>query len=324
MKRTLVHLTLFLATFVSMTLAFYLMPYRFDRSVDALLLLARGGADRYAVQDSLLFAGSALLILLSHEMGHYLMARQYGVESSLPYFIPVPFGFGTMGAVIRLKGTIPSRNALFDIGAGGPLAGLAVALPLLVVGVMVSTPVPCPSIEFPGSLSLWSFAAEAGKAIRHWLDGTTGAPLTGVPVELFGDNLLTLGVSRLVWGKLPPGVDLNGHPVFIAAWFGLLVTMFNLLPAGQLDGGHVVRAVFGPRAEHLGPHVASLLLVLALLCSVTWLIWFAMLVRVIGFGHPPPVDDDTPLSRGRVVASVVVWVLTVLCFMPVPIDVATM
>jgi membrane-associated protease RseP (regulator of RpoE activity) len=309
MQRTLAHLTLLLATFASMTLVFY------D---------SQGRGDVYAMQDAVLFAGSALLILFSHEMGHYLMARHYGVESSLPYFIPVPFGFGTMGAVIQLKGTIPSRNALFDIGAGGPLAGLAIALPLLVVGVMVSTPMPCPSVEFPGSYSLISFASEAGKAIRHWLDGTSAAPVTGVQVELFGDNLLTLAVSRAVWGKLPPGVDLNGHPVFIAAWFGLLVTMFNLLPAGQLDGGHVVRAVFGPKAERLGPHIASLLLVLALLCSVSWLIWFAMLVRVVGFGHPPPVDDQTPLSRGRLAASVLVWVLTVLCFMPIPVEVAAM
>ncbi len=310
MRRALGHVSLFLATFVSMTAVFY-------RSQNP------NGGDVYALQDAALFAGSALLILLSHEMGHYLMARQWGVESSLPYFIPVPFGFGTMGAVIRLKGAIPSRNALFDIGAGGPLAGLAIALPLLVVGVMASPPGPCPAANFPGSASLVGLAAEAGQAARHWVDGTTSPETISRQAELFGDNLLTLVVSRAVWGRLPPGVDLAGHPVFIAAWFGLLVTMFNLLPSGQLDGGHVVRAVFGPKAERLGPHVASVVLVLALLASVSWLIWFAMLLRVVGFGHPPPVDDQTPLSRGRVAASVLVWVLTVSCFIPIPLDVVT-
>ncbi len=309
MRRALIHGGLFLATFVSMTGVFF---------------YSQTARDTFALQDSLLFAGSALLILGAHEMGHYLMARAWKVDSSLPYFIPVPFGFGTMGAVIRLKGTIPSRNALFDIGAGGPLAGLAIAIPLLVVGVMASPPVVSPSMPFPPSSSLLSFASEAGKAMRHWLDGVTPADTAGLQVELFGDNLLTLALSRIVWGRLPIGMDLVAHPVFLAAWFGLLVTMFNLLPVGQLDGGHVTRAVFGVRAERLGPHVASALLILALLCSVTWLIWFALLVRVIGFGHPPPVDDQTPLSRGRVVASVLVWVLTVLCFIPIPLDVVKM
>jgi membrane-associated protease RseP (regulator of RpoE activity) len=317
MRRLLVHGGLFLATFVSMTGAFFSQQVRLD------WLSLR---DVFAMQDALLFAACSLLILGAHEMGHYLMARAWSVESSLPYFIPLPlpFGFGTMGAVIQLKGKIPSRNALFDIGAGGPLAGLAIALPLLVVGVMASPPVPTPPVTFPPSFSLLSFASELGLAARHWLDGVSPPEPTGFQTTLFGDNVLTLLVTRAVWGRLPPGTDLLAHPVFFAAWFGLLVTMFNLMPVGQLDGGHVMRAFFGPRAEKLGPHVASALLILALVCSVSWLIWFGLLLRVIGFGHPPPVDDEAPLSFGRKVASVSVWVLTVLCFIPVPLDVVTL
>jgi membrane-associated protease RseP (regulator of RpoE activity) len=118
-------------------------------------------------------------------------------------------------------------------------------------------------------------------------------------------------------------VDLDAHPVFIAAWFGMLVTMLNLIPVGQLDGGHVMRAFLGPKAEHWGPRVASGLLVMALLFSVSWLVWFFLVLKVVGFGHPPPVDDEAPLSRGRRIISIVTWVFSVLSFMPVPVDLLT-
>jgi membrane-associated protease RseP (regulator of RpoE activity) len=273
------------------------------------------------VMDALLFSLPALLILGAHEMGHFLMARAHGVDSSWPYFLPAPFAFGTLGAVIRLKGRIPSRNALMDVGAAGPLAGLAVALPLLVVGVLASRPVVAAAAPFPPSASLLALAQDAGHAMRHWLDGTSAPEVVGGGATSFGDNLLTWLVVRLTWGKLAPGTDLEAHPVFIAAWFGLLVTMLNLLPVGQLDGGHVVRAALGPRAERVGPHVASALLVLALLASVSWLVWFFIVTRLVGFGHPAPVDDEAPLSRGRKVVAVCCWVATVVCFMPVPVDV---
>jgi membrane-associated protease RseP (regulator of RpoE activity) len=296
-----------LATLASTTIAFY-----------SSMSMVPPGPDRWV--DSFLFSVPALLILGSHEMGHYLMARAHGVDSSLPYFIPAPIGLGTFGAVIRLRGKVPSRNALLDIGAAGPLAGLAIALPMLVVGVMLSRPVPSPSPPFPPAASLLNMGAELGHLMRYWLDGTAPKEVAGAEVWFFGDNLLSVLVSRAVWGRLPAGVDLNAHPVFIAAWFGLLVTMLNLIPAGQLDGGHVMRAYLGPKAERWGPQVASALLILALLCSASWLVWFFLVTKVVGFGHPPPVDDEAPLSRGRRVASVVTWVFTVLCFMPVPLD----
>lgn len=303
----LVHGGLLLATACSTTAAFYFNFVQPDADV------------RVQLTEALLFSVPALLILGAHEMGHFLMARAHGVEASWPYFLPAPLGFGTFGAVIRMKGKIPSRDALLDIGAAGPLAGLLVALPLLVVGVAVSHPGPSTGTQvFPLPWSLLGVAQDLGYQMREALFGTPVPAFQGV--EYFGDNLLTWGVTRLVWGKLPEGTDLFAHPVFLAAWFGLLVTMLNLLPVGQLDGGHVLRAVLGPRAEKVGPQVASALLLLALFCSFSWLVWFVIVTFVVGFGHPPPVDDATPLSRGRQVVAACCWVATVLCFMPVPLD----
>jgi membrane-associated protease RseP (regulator of RpoE activity) len=308
--QALVHGGLLLATFVTMTAAFSnrqsFDPYSFD-----------------AVVDALFFSVPALLILGSHELGHYFMARAWGVESSLPYFIPMPLGFGTLGAVIRLKGKIPSRDALFDIGAGGPLAGLAIALPMLVVGVMLSQPMASPAAPLPPNMSLLHFGVWLGQSVRHWLDGVPMPEGSLREMTFFGDNLLTLLVTRAVWGKLPVGTDLGAHPVFIAAWFGLVVTMLNLLPVGQLDGGHVMRARLGPKAEQLGPHVVSALLV-ASLFSASWLVWVLLVTRVVGFGHPPPTDDEAPLSPWRRRATWVVWALTLLTFIPVPVDLVAM
>lgn len=300
-----VHGGLFVATLATTTSAFY------ASSLDTL--------EAVRWMDGLLFSIPVMLILGSHEMGHYLMARAHGVEASLPYFIPVPFGFGTMGAVIRLRGRVPSRNALLDIGAAGPLAGLAVAVPLLVVGVMLSHPVQGLSTAFPPSASLLSLGTESAHRLRDWLAGRTPEVLTAGGMY-FGDNLLSWVIARAVWGRLGPGMDLEANPVLIAAWFGMVVTMLNLLPVGQLDGGHVLRAFLGKRAERWGPPMANGLLVLALVFSASWLVWYFLVTKVVGFGHPAPIDDEAPLSRGRRWVSVVTWLFTVLCFMPVPMD----
>lgn len=300
------HLGLLLLTLGSTTGVYFFLFADGDTSADRLL-------------SALLFSVPALLILGAHEMGHFLMARAHGVATSWPYFIPAPLGFGTLGAVIRMKGKIPSRNALLDIGAAGPLAGLLVALPLLVVGVRASTPGLSPgTAAFPPRISLLGLGQLLGEWLREVLFDVP-MPAAG-QLDTFGDNLLTWGVTRLVWGPLPPGTDLYAHPVFLAAWFGLLVTMLNLVPVGQFDGGHVLRAVLGDRAERLGPPVAKALLLLSLV-SATWLLWFAIITFVVGFGHPPPVDDVTPLSRGRKVVAALCALAAVLCFMPVPMDV---
>lgn len=311
-RRPWLHVLLFVATLAS---------------TFAVFLFAWGGGVVGSFEDrawgSALFAGSVVLILLAHELGHYFMARAHGVDATLPYFIPVPLGFGTLGAVIRLLGRVPSRNALVDIGAAGPLAGLAIAVPLMVVGIAQSTPMAVPVTPAPTlapATSLLNLAALFGQWARAEVFGT---PTPALPqLEVFGDNLLTLGLARLVHGALPPGQELIAHPVFIAAWFGLLMTMLNLLPVGQLDGGHLTHAWFGTEAEELGRKVAGASLILALFCSVSWLVWFFLVTRVVGVQHPPVLDEETPLSRGRKVTVVVTWVMTVLTFMPVPISLA--
>ena len=309
MRKLFIHGGLFVATLASMT-------YAFGFGDEQLPLAER-------LVTGLFFSVPAILILGAHEMGHYLMARAHGVDSSWPYFIPLPLGFGTLGAVIQLKGKIPSRNALFDIGVAGPLAGLAIAVPMLLVGVMYSHPVHSPLPPFPPTYSLLHQASELGMAIRHFIDGVEAPAGAQVQGTYFGDNLLSLLATRVVWGKLPAGMDLDAHPVFVAAWFGMLVTTLNLMPAGQLDGGHVMRSFFGPKAEQLGHHVASALIILAAVASASWLLWFFIISRVVGFGHPPPTDDLTPLSRGRRLTAYATWLITVLVFIPVPMDVLT-
>jgi membrane-associated protease RseP (regulator of RpoE activity) len=274
------------------------------------------------VSDAALYAFVLMLTLLCHELGHFLMARAHGVDASWPYFIPLPMGFGTLGAVIRLKGRIPNRNALVDIGAAGPLAGLLIAVPMLFVGVHLSHVEQLPSSfsqsALPPPLSLINLASMAGLYVKHLLFET---PMPELPqYELFGDNLLTLLAVRVVHGEIPAGSDLMAHPVFLAAWFGLVMTMLNLLPVGQLDGGHLTHAWYGERAERIGERVAAGALIMALFCSMSWLVWFFLITRLVGVKHPPVARPEEPLSTGRKVVVVVTWVLTGLTFMPIPLS----
>jgi membrane-associated protease RseP (regulator of RpoE activity) len=259
---------------------------------------------------SLWFSLSVMLILTAHEMGHFLMARHHGVDSSWPYFVPLPLGFGTMGAVIRLRGRIPTRDALVDIGAAGPLAGLLICLPLWCAGVWLSRIAPSPDLSdtFPGQFSLW-------QVLKSLSDTTHDRHV----VQVFGDNLLGRGLQWLVKGPMPEGHELFAHPVLVGSWFGFLVTMLNLLPVGQLDGGHLTHAWFGTRAEMLGRVVAGTLLIAALVFSASWLVWFVLVAFVIKFKHPPVNDETVPLSRSRKLICAVCFVMTVLTFMPTPL-----
>lgn len=303
--RPWLHVALFFATVASVFLTF--------------LTQSGGGVESQALVDQLKgsawFTASVMAILFAHELGHFVMARRHGVDCTWPFFIPLPLGFGTMGAVIRLRGRIPTRDALVDIGAGGPLAGLAVCVPLWALGVWLSRASPAPDLadSFPGQFSLWNVVA-------HWSDA---AP-SGNVVQVFGDNLLGLGLQRLIKGPLPPGHDLFAHPVLVAAWFGFLVTMLNLLPVGQLDGGHLTFAWFGRRAEALGRVVAAIILVASLLFSTSWLVWFLLVTFVVKFQHPPVVNDELPLSPSRKLVCAVCFAFTVLTFMPTPLRFAAM
>jgi membrane-associated protease RseP (regulator of RpoE activity) len=311
-KTFLLHGSLFLATCACTC-------FVFRNSFDGGVI----GTDADKWVGSILFSFVVMLILTAHEMGHFLMARAHGVDSSWPYFIPLPLGFGTLGAVIRLRGRIPTRDALVDIGAAGPLCGLLIAIPMLFVGASLSSVERLPEdvgLSLPPAMSLLHLASDFGLWVKSEFFG--GVPLEFPRYQFFGDNLLTLFAVRVTQGPLPVGSDLIAHPVFLGAWFGLVVTMLNLLPVGQLDGGHLTHAWYGDRAEALGRRIASGALIAALLFSASWLVWFFLITRVVRVTHPPVERPEIPLSRTQKVIVVVTWVMTGLTFMPIPVSMA--
>jgi membrane-associated protease RseP (regulator of RpoE activity) len=301
-RQAALHLGLFLATVVTTVWA------GFAFSPDA--PSARTPGD--VVLAGLPFALSVVAILGTHEMGHYVLARRYGVDATLPYFIPFPLGFGTLGAVIRIRSRIPTRRAVFDIGVAGPLAGFAVALPLLAWGLSLS--------EVRAVEAIPSHDAASPLAIlRAWIEGRALAEGNGA-VTFMGDSVLTWAVGRLVVGPLPPGHDVFIHPVGLAAWLGLLVTTLNLVPAGQLDGGHVLYALFGrERAERLSRLTTWALLGAGLAVSFTWLVWWVIVRFVVGRGHPPALVEE-PLGPGRRALGWGALLLFALTFVPVPLS----
>ncbi|MHB8877151.1 MAG: site-2 protease family protein [Myxococcaceae bacterium] len=309
--RPLLHLGLLSATLVSIFGTF---------------LFIFGGASEGGLTEralgSLVFTLTLVTILGTHEMGHYLLARHHGVDTSLPYFIPFPvLGVGTLGAVIRIRSRIPTKNALVDIGAAGPLAGLLVALPVLVWGFAHAQVVDVPHApaRFPGENSLWVLLPELARYLMALLTGAALAP--EAPGRLvFGDNLLTLGLQWLFFGPLPPGREVVVPPIFIAGWFGLLVTMLNLVPIGQTDGGHLTHAIFGDRAPLIGKLMTALMAAGALLFSASWVVWMLITAAVIGFRHPAVVLPEEPLSPGRKLICLLCLIAFIICVMPVPLS----
>jgi len=260
--------------------------------------------------EGLPFALSLVGILFVHEMGHYVYARRARVDTTLPYFIPVPFGVGTLGAVIRMRSAIPSRRALLEIGASGPLAGLALALPLLAWGLLHSQVQSVPEATSPSS-PFGVFMA--------WLSGRPAGEDVGQAIH-FGNSLITWAAQRLVFGELAPGTDVVLHPVATAASLGLLVTALNLVPAGQLDGGHVLYALLGRRRALLAAHVTSTGLLLAgIFFSWSWLLWWFLTRFVVGLGHPAALVEEPLGPRQRAVA-VLSLLLFFATFVPIPVS----
>ncbi len=257
------------------------------------------------------YAAALLGILLAHEFGHYALARWHGVDASLPYFIPVPFGVGTFGAVMRMRSTPPSRRATLDIGVAGPLAGFAVALPLLLWGlahskVIDATALPRAGLDSPLAL------------LRAWYEGRLGEAAAAGGAQFMGDSLVTWSAQVLAFGTLPPGQDLMLHPVAFAAWLGMLVTTLNLVPMGQLDGGHLTYALLGPaRAERASRLVSWGLLACGLLLSWNWLAWWLLTRAAVGTRHPSA-WDERPLDGPRAALAVAGLLLFLATFVPVP------
>jgi membrane-associated protease RseP (regulator of RpoE activity) len=255
------------------------------------------------------YAVPLISILVAHEFGHYFAARYHGVPASLPYFLPLPkLGFGTLGAVIAMRDRIRSRNALLDIGASGPIAGMLVAVPVVFWGIAHSP-----------------------------------VTLSSPPYDQEGQSLIYVAIKWLVHGPIPAGHDVRLHPAALAGWVGLFLTMINLLPFGQLDGGHVAYALFGERYNRVAPWVRRALLPLflvnlvsflapimprppaALLAvavsnSLFWLLWFVVLgvlTRVSGKDHPP--FEPGELSGFRKAVAWLCLALFIGLFMPTPL-----
>ncbi|MGO8970883.1 MAG: site-2 protease family protein [Myxococcaceae bacterium] len=268
--------------------------------------------NRANILDGVAFSLSLVAILGSHEMGHYVLARRHGVDASLPYFIPLPhLGFGTLGAVIRIRSRIPTRNALVDIGAAGPLAGFVVAVLVLLWGYAHAS-----VIDVPVVASVFPPHESAFGALRLVLAGQQPV----VVGQSFGDNLLTLLIQRLLVGPLPTGKDVLANPYIVAGWFGCLVTTLNLFPIGQLDGGHLAFANLGRRAVGLGKVTALGLLGLVLFFNVSWLVWLLVASLVVGFRHPEVAQPEEPLDGRRLLICVACLVVLVLCLTPSPVQ----
>ena len=233
-------------------------------------------------------AVSLLAILLAHEMGHYVACRIHGVDCTPPYFIPAPIInplAGTLGALILIRDRFPSRRALFDIGIAGPLAGLVVCIPVLVLGVLHAQLVP----YHPDLLG-----------------------------EYLGEPLVFQWATRALRGPIPDGMTLRIGPFGTAAWFGLFITALNLMPIGQLDGGHVLYAVLRRRA-YVVARAAWWVCVALIILSPSWIMW-AVLTYFIGRPHPRTLDDYVPLGGLRLALSGVALVAFVLCFTPEPVE----
>lgn len=233
------------------------------------------------------FSITLMAILFAHEMGHYVVARFHGVRATLPFFLPAPpILTGTFGAFIRMKSAPRDRRVLFDVGAAGPWAGMLLAIPAVVYGLSLSELRPIPPAFMGYS---------------------------------FGDSLLFKLIARLVVGPIPYGFDVMLHPIATAGWFGLFVTLLNLLPVGQLDGGHVIYAMFGRWHRRIARAFLVAIVACGFLGWPGWFVWAALLMFV-GIDHPPTIDRDTPLDPSRRLLGWLTLALFVLTFIPVPIS----
>jgi membrane-associated protease RseP (regulator of RpoE activity) len=229
------------------------------------------------------FSFTLLLILGTHEFGHYFMSRKHDIDVTLPYFIPAPSLVGTFGAFIKMKSPIMDRRILLDIGAAGPLAGLCVTIPVLLIGLFLS------EIKYESVKTGFSLGSSMLFSIMNWM----------------------------VHGTVPDNANIILHPIAFSGWIGLLVTSLNLLPVGQLDGGHVAYAVIGPKQGIVARAVLILLVVLGATGWIGWLVWAVILI-FMRMDHPPVVYDWIPLDSKRKFVGWLALLVFVMTFTPVP------
>jgi membrane-associated protease RseP (regulator of RpoE activity) len=293
-------------------------------AVATLLSTLLAGASWYYVEDplspallqALPFMFAVMGVFATHELGHYVLSRYHQVDASLPYFIPFPTLVGTMGAVIRMRGQIPDRKALFDIGVAGPLAGIVATIVVTAIGFAL------PPIMVPD----WVLSATSTVQIQF------GQPLllriiavaVGEQGVLYSDALAVLTFQESV-GYTSPDMAMN--PVVIGGWVGMFITFLNLIPVGQLDGGHLLRAMLGPVQERIMPFVPLSLFALAAVtyyvldagnAAGIWVLWGFLTIGASYMGSARPIDESR-LDHRRIAVGVLTFVLGALCFTPVPI-----
>lgn len=265
------------------------------------------------------YAASLLAILSAHEFGHYLMGRHHGVHVTLPYFIPMPFTLlGTMGAFINMKETPKNRRQLLDIGLAGPLAGLIVAIPVLLFGLSLSKVEALPTQVPAGT----SFLMEGNSLLYLALKYISFNQLLPAPITYDGLPGWMYWLRFFFTGQPYPsgGLDVMLHPVAWAGWVGILVTALNLIPAGQLDGGHILYVLVGrKRATFLLPVVLITIAALGFVWSGWWL--WAALIFFLGRTYAEPLDQITPLDGQRKMLAALAIVIFFLVFTPVPFNI---
>lgn len=242
--------------------------------------------DSEVIELSVVYALVLIAILMAHELGHYLMCRYYRIDATLPYFIPAPTLIGTLGAFIRIRSPITKKHQLFDVGVAGPLAGFVLAVPALIYGLSLSKMV---------------------------------TPLPREGSIIFGEPLLFKLLSDSMFKDVPQNFDMILHPVAFAGWVGILVTALNLFPIGQLDGGHIVYAVFGKKSKVLGRPILVAFIIMGVIFWIGWFVW-ALLIGFIGLKHPRVFDEDIPISSGRRLIAFAVILIFILSFIPDPVQ----
>ena len=268
------HLVLFIATFLSTLAVGALQAQPIENITE----------DPSNILKGLPFSLTLMLILLCHELSHYIASKKHHVQATLPYFIPAPTLIGTMGAFIKMKSPITTRMALIDIGASGPIAGFIISLIATIIGLPLSQVVLTKGIK--GSLAL-------------------------------GDSLLFSLLSRLILGEIPDSYDVLLHPIAFAGWIGFFVTALNLIPVGQLDGGHIAYAIMGEKHIHISKVLVPVLIVLGVFLWEGWIIW-GVLLLILGLRHPPVLYWETPLDKNRRSISWITAIIFIITFIPTP------
>jgi hypothetical protein len=291
-RGTRVNLVLLILTMITTTISGSLLWTSYDAAIAGIAVSEINAMEVFNPGNlfwgALFFSIPLLLILGTHETGHYLMAKKHGVAASLPFFIPMIPPLGTLGAVISMREPIPNKKALIDIGAAGPIAGLIIAIPVTIAGLILTGVYNAPvQPNEPGGMMLFN-------------------------------PLILIGLSNLI----PIESNVLAHPTFFAGWVGILVTALNLLPAGQLDGGHIVRALFGEKTRYIGIATVIIMFFLGFVFNYFGYVFLIVIIMVLGGGlsHPPPLNDVTKLDRKRIMVGVLAMIIFVGSFHPAPIQ----